>query len=91
MSCRSCEIDSVVACDLAILRPGGDVVKFRQGLLITVVLRKLALTHVLAVGALPFHHKDPFDRLLIAQSIEEDLTLVSADSQFSADAVKLLQ
>jgi PIN domain nuclease of toxin-antitoxin system len=51
----------------------------------------VTLTHVLALDALPFHHKDPFDRLLIAQSIEEDLTLVSADSQFSAYAVKLLQ
>jgi PIN domain nuclease of toxin-antitoxin system len=51
----------------------------------------VALTHVLALDALPFHHKDPFDRLLIAQSIEEDLTLVSADSQFSAYSVKLLQ
>jgi PIN domain nuclease of toxin-antitoxin system len=51
----------------------------------------LALKHVLALDALPFHHKDPFDRLLIAQSIEEDLTLVSADSWFSAYSVKLLQ
>lgn len=51
----------------------------------------VALTHVLALDALPFHHKDPFDRLLIAQSIEEDLTLVSADSQFSPYSVKLLQ
>ena len=51
----------------------------------------VALTHVLALEALPFHHKDPFDRLLIAQSIEEDLTLVTADSQFSAYSVKLLQ
>jgi len=51
----------------------------------------VALTHVLALDALPFHHKDPFDRLLIAQSIEEDLTLVTADSQFSAYSVKLLQ
>jgi PIN domain nuclease of toxin-antitoxin system len=50
-----------------------------------------ALTHVLALDALPFHHKDPFDRLLIARSIEEDLTLVRADSQFSAYSVKLLQ
>jgi PIN domain nuclease of toxin-antitoxin system len=50
----------------------------------------VALTHVLALDALPFHHKDPFDRLLIAQSIEENLTLVSADSQFPAYAVKLL-
>ena len=51
----------------------------------------VALTHVLALDALPFHHKDPFDRLLIAQSVEEDLTVVSADSQFSAYSVKLLQ
>jgi PIN domain nuclease of toxin-antitoxin system len=51
----------------------------------------VALTHVLALDNLPFHHKDPFDRLLIAQSIEEDLTLVTADSQFSTYSVKLLQ
>lgn len=51
----------------------------------------VSLTHVLALDALPFHHKDPFDRLLIAQSIAEDLTLVSADPQFSPYAVKLLQ
>jgi len=51
----------------------------------------VALTHVLALDALPFHHKDPFDRLLIAQSISEGLTVVTADSQFSAYSVKLLQ
>ncbi|HEY4426446.1 MAG TPA: type II toxin-antitoxin system VapC family toxin [Pyrinomonadaceae bacterium] len=49
------------------------------------------LTHVLALDALPFHHKDPFDRLLIAQSIAEGLTIVTADSQFSTYSVKLLQ
>jgi PIN domain nuclease of toxin-antitoxin system len=48
------------------------------------------LTHVLALDALPFHHKDPFDRLLIAQSIAEGLTIVTADSQFSAYSVRLL-
>jgi PIN domain nuclease of toxin-antitoxin system len=46
------------------------------------------LTHVLALDALPFHHKDPFDRLLIAQSNAEGLTLVTADSQFSAYSVR---
>jgi len=51
----------------------------------------VALTHVLALNALPSHHKDPFDRMLIAQSLEENLTLVSADSQFLAYSVKLLQ
>lgn len=56
-----------------------------------ITVSPVALTHVLALDALPFHHKDPFDRLLIAQSIEEDLTLVTADSQFSAYSVELLQ
>ena len=51
----------------------------------------VTLTHVLALDALPFHHKDPFDRLLIAQGIEEELTIVTADSQFSAYSVRLLQ
>ena len=51
----------------------------------------VALTHVLTLDALPFHHKDPFDRLLIAQSIVEGLTIVTADSQFSAYSAKLLQ
>ena len=54
-------------------------------------LLPVELKHVLALDALPFHHKDPFDRLLMAQSIEEELTLVSADSQFSAYSVRLLQ
>ena len=49
------------------------------------------LAHVLALNALPFHHKDPFDRLLIAQSIKEDVKLVSADPEFPAYPVKLLQ
>jgi len=35
----------------------------------------VALTHDLTLDALPFHHKDPFDRLLIAQSIEEGVRL----------------
>jgi PIN domain nuclease of toxin-antitoxin system len=51
----------------------------------------VALAHVLALDSLPFHHKDPFDRLLIAQSISEGLTVVTTDSQFSAYSVKLLE
>ncbi|MFN3761830.1 MAG: type II toxin-antitoxin system VapC family toxin [Anaerolineae bacterium] len=39
----------------------------------------IALEHVLALENLPAHHKDPFDRLLIAQAIVEEATLVSAD------------
>lgn len=37
--------------------------------------------HALAVGALPSHHDDPFDRLLIAQAEIEGMTLVTADER----------
>jgi PIN domain nuclease of toxin-antitoxin system len=37
---------------------------------------------------LPFHHRDPFDRLLVAQALEEDLTIVSADPVFRRYGVK---
>src|SRR2546421_6668031 len=51
----------------------------------------LELPHVLALDTLPLHHKDPFDRLLIAQSIVADLTLVTADNKLSAYPAKLLR
>ena len=37
--------------------------------------------HMLRMGLLPPRHRDPFDRLLVAQALVEDLTLVSADPQ----------
>ncbi len=43
----------------------------------------ITLDHVLALEALPAHHKDPFDRLLLAQSTVEDVVLVSKDSVFT--------
>ncbi|MEZ2237231.1 type II toxin-antitoxin system VapC family toxin [Microcoleus sp.] len=38
--------------------------------------------HALRAAALPLHHRDPFDRMLIAQAQIEEMTLVSADSMF---------
>ncbi len=46
--------------------------------------------HILALDNLPFHHKDPFDRLLIAQSITENFTIITVDSEFPAYPAKLL-
>lgn len=37
--------------------------------------------HVFRLEALPLHHRDPFDRILIAQILEEDLAIVSSDLQ----------
>lgn len=47
-------------------------------------LRTLNLTakHGLAVADLPLHHRDPFDRLLIAQTVVEHLTIVTSDRMF---------
>jgi len=46
--------------------------------------------HGLAVGALPMHHRDPFDRLLIAQARSERLTIVTADRRIAAYDVSLV-
>ena len=48
------------------------------------------LSHVLALGKLPMHHKDPFDRLLIAQANAEKTGILSADAIFKQYAVNLL-
>jgi PIN domain nuclease of toxin-antitoxin system len=55
-------------------------------------LRPLLVSHqhALAVFALPAHHRDPFDRLLIAQAKVEDMTLISADRIFDRYPVHLL-
>jgi PIN domain nuclease of toxin-antitoxin system len=44
--------------------------------------------HLLAVASLPLHHRDPFDRLLIAQAVTEGLPVVGADSSFDAYPVQ---
>jgi PIN domain nuclease of toxin-antitoxin system len=40
---------------------------------------------------LPFHHSDPFDRLIIAQAMNNDFTLISDDSKFDPYPVNLLR
>ncbi len=40
--------------------------------------------HIYPLSQLPFHHKDPFDRLLVAQAITENLPLISGDPTLSA-------
>jgi PIN domain nuclease of toxin-antitoxin system len=45
--------------------------------------------HIFALNTLPFHHKDPFDRLILVQSQLENLELASADTAFAAYGVEL--
>lgn len=46
--------------------------------------------HLQTVYTLPFHHRDPFDRLLIAQSITESMTFVTDDAQITAYSIACL-
>jgi PIN domain nuclease of toxin-antitoxin system len=46
--------------------------------------------HTAALTTLPFHHKDPFDRLLIAQALVENIPIISADPVLDAYPIKRL-
>jgi PIN domain nuclease of toxin-antitoxin system len=53
-------------------------------------LLNIELRHAAKVELLPFHHRDPFDRLLIGQAITDKLTLVTADNMFAHYDVKVM-
>lgn len=50
----------------------------------------ITLHHAALAGALPRHHDDPFDRMLVAQAMHEGLTVVTADPAFAAYGVAVL-
>ena len=50
----------------------------------------VTVSHALHVYALPDYHRDPFDRLLIAQSQLEDMPLLSADPEIARYEVKII-
>ena len=50
----------------------------------------IKLAHVLQIEQLQLHHRDPFDRILIAQALEEDLPIVTADAHFSRYPVEVI-
>ena len=55
--------------------------------------RELPVTHghAIAAGRLPPHHRDPFDRMLVAQAASEDMTLVSRDASIALYDVDILK
>ena len=50
----------------------------------------ITLDHVLRTESLPPHHRDPFDRLLIAQAMVESMTILTADRAFTKYDVDIL-
>ena len=54
-----------------------------------ITILPIGLAHAVRVGRLPLHHRDPFDRMLVAQAQIENLTLVTADASIRQYDVKL--
>lgn len=50
----------------------------------------IEFSHLQKLLKLPFHHRDPFDRLIIAQAIAERLTIISKDHLFDNYKVKVI-
>ncbi|HUY31891.1 MAG TPA: type II toxin-antitoxin system VapC family toxin [Pirellulales bacterium] len=50
----------------------------------------ITIAHAMAIRSLPPHHRDPFDRMLIAQALQEGLRLVSRDPQIAQYPVPLI-
>jgi PIN domain nuclease of toxin-antitoxin system len=48
----------------------------------------IELSHVYTIGQLPLHHRDPFDRLIIAQSMTEKMPIASIDKAFDAYSIE---
>jgi len=61
-----------------------------QLLLNDITLLDITVSHTLRVATLPFHHRDPFDRLLIAQSLVEGMPFIGIDSVFDTYGVNRL-
>ncbi len=55
-----------------------------------IAILPITIQHLICLHSLPFHHRDPFDRLLIAQAIAEDFDIVSGDRNFALYAVRLV-
>ncbi|MEK7442632.1 MAG: type II toxin-antitoxin system VapC family toxin [Chloroflexota bacterium] len=50
----------------------------------------IKVEHTILVAKLPFHHRDPFDRLIIAQALVEHLPIIGIDAMFDAYGIKRL-
>jgi PIN domain nuclease of toxin-antitoxin system len=74
---------------LSLPRPAGPFVT-SQLVANGVRILPVTLDHVLRIESLELYHRDPFDRILIAQSIEEKLPLVTADPHFERYPVEVI-
>lgn len=71
------------------LSPSVEVFVKSQMLLNQIKPLPIRNEHVWMLKQLPLHHRDPFDRMIIAQAVSEDLTIVTQDAQFASYPVAI--
>lgn len=74
---------------LTLTRSLPDTIEWQQQNNLIQIL-PVTLQHIFALGALPAHHRDPFDRILVVQAQVEGLTVLSKDSEFAQYAVNII-
>ena len=80
--------DQIAVGELTLRLPLADIVAQQQANGLRVL--SISIQHTLALDRLPSHHKDPFDRLLIAQAIVENSELVTSDQWIRQYPVRIL-
>ena len=73
---------------LILTKPLADVIK--QIAVENIQVLSITPEHALQVSVLPFHHRDPFDRIIIAQAQVENLPIMTNDGEFGNYTVKIL-
>ena len=88
-------VSSVVGYELAYKQASGRISPLpdslpRQLQRVGIMVLPLSLDHALAAAALPGPHRDPWDRVMMAQAVAESLTVVTIDPQFGRYGVPVL-
>ena len=74
-----------------LILPGSSVASlYKQATLIGVTILPITTAHILRTETLPHHHRDPFDRMIVAQAIEENLTILTSDSEIPRYSVPVI-
>jgi len=74
---------------LLIPKPAGKFIE-KQLVQNNIEVLPIQMHHVWGLESLPMHHRDPFDRILLAQSLQEGLPIVSADKKLRTYAAEIL-
>jgi len=71
--------------------PGNSIRSFYEQLdRIGITILTVTKGHILRTESLPHHHRDPFDRMIVAQALEENLTILTADSDIPKYAAPVI-